>query len=86
MLRRRDATVTQLHSKSKSIEQIVSFSLPRRVVFSPTEIDFLYSWRIGQVRQADIVVAAIGQPEFVRGEWIKPGAVVIDVGTNYVKG
>lgn len=36
------------------------------------------------VRQADIVVAAIGQPEFVKGDWIKPGAVVIDVGTNRV--
>jgi methylenetetrahydrofolate dehydrogenase (NADP+) / methenyltetrahydrofolate cyclohydrolase len=35
-------------------------------------------------RQADIVVAAIGRPEFVRGEWIKPGAAVIDVGINRV--
>ncbi|CAN6609306.1 C-1-tetrahydrofolate synthase, cytoplasmic [Trichomonascus vanleenenianus] len=37
------------------------------------------------VKQADIVVAAIGQPAFVKGEWLKPGAVVIDVGTNYIK-
>ncbi len=35
-------------------------------------------------RQADIVVAAIGRPEFVRGDWIKPGATVIDVGINRV--
>lgn len=35
-----------------------------------------------KVRQADIVVAAIGKPEFVEGDWIKPGAVVIDVGIN----
>lgn len=34
------------------------------------------------VRRADIVVAAVGQPEMVRGDWIKPGAVVIDVGIN----
>jgi methylenetetrahydrofolate dehydrogenase (NADP+) / methenyltetrahydrofolate cyclohydrolase len=34
------------------------------------------------VRRADIVVAAVGRPEMVRGEWIKPGAVVIDVGIN----
>lgn len=33
-------------------------------------------------RTADIVVAAIGKPEFVRGGWIKPGATVIDVGIN----
>jgi methylenetetrahydrofolate dehydrogenase (NADP+)/methenyltetrahydrofolate cyclohydrolase len=32
------------------------------------------------VRTADIVVAAVGRPNFVRGEWIKPGAVVIDAG------
>lgn len=37
------------------------------------------------VRQADIVVAAIGQAEFVKGEWIKPGAAVIDVGINRVE-
>jgi methylenetetrahydrofolate dehydrogenase (NADP+)/methenyltetrahydrofolate cyclohydrolase/formyltetrahydrofolate synthetase len=36
------------------------------------------------VKQADIVVAAIGQPAFVKGDWLKPGAVVIDVGTNYI--
>ncbi|HUP66886.1 MAG TPA: bifunctional methylenetetrahydrofolate dehydrogenase/methenyltetrahydrofolate cyclohydrolase FolD [Sphingomicrobium sp.] len=34
------------------------------------------------VRRADIVVAAVGRPEMVRGDWIKPGAVVIDVGIN----
>lgn len=36
------------------------------------------------VRGADVVIAAIGQPFFVKGEWLKPGAVVIDVGTNRV--
>ncbi|KIW89037.1 uncharacterized protein Z519_10522 [Cladophialophora bantiana CBS 173.52] len=36
------------------------------------------------VKQADILVAAIGQPGFVKGDWLKPGAVVIDVGTNYI--
>ena len=36
----------------------------------------------GVCRQADIVVAAVGRPEMVRGDWIKPGAVVIDVGIN----
>ncbi len=34
------------------------------------------------VREGDIVVAAVGKPAFVRGEWIKPGAIVIDVGIN----
>ena len=36
------------------------------------------------VRRADIVVAAVGRPEMVRGDWIKPGAAVIDVGINRV--
>jgi methylenetetrahydrofolate dehydrogenase (NADP+)/methenyltetrahydrofolate cyclohydrolase/formyltetrahydrofolate synthetase len=36
------------------------------------------------LKQADIVVAAIGQPAFIKGEWLKEGAVVIDVGTNYI--
>jgi len=38
----------------------------------------------GVVREADFVIAAVGQPELVRGDWIKPGAVVIDVGINRV--
>ena len=37
-----------------------------------------------KVRAADIVVAAIGRPEYVKGDWIKPGAAVIDVGINAV--
>jgi methylenetetrahydrofolate dehydrogenase (NADP+)/methenyltetrahydrofolate cyclohydrolase len=38
----------------------------------------------GLCRQADILVAAVGRPEMVRGDWIKPGAIVIDVGINRV--
>ncbi|KAH8833622.1 C-1-tetrahydrofolate synthase [Flagelloscypha sp. PMI_526] len=58
MLRARDATVTQCHSRTKNIE--------------------------GLVKNADIIVAAIGKAEFVKGSWLKPGAVVIDVGINYI--
>jgi methylenetetrahydrofolate dehydrogenase (NADP+)/methenyltetrahydrofolate cyclohydrolase len=36
------------------------------------------------VRRADILIAAVGRPEMVRGDWIKPGAVVIDVGINRI--
>lgn len=35
-----------------------------------------------RVRDADVVIAAVGRPEMVRGDWLKPGAVVIDVGIN----
>ncbi|KAF9464708.1 formate--tetrahydrofolate ligase-domain-containing protein [Collybia nuda] len=58
MLRNRDATVTQCHSRTNNIEEIVN--------------------------NADIVIAAIGKPELIKGSWIKPGAVVIDVGINYI--
>ncbi|KAJ6630807.1 formate--tetrahydrofolate ligase-domain-containing protein [Mycena sp. CBHHK59/15] len=58
MLRNRDATVTQCHSRTKYIESIV--------------------------KNADILVAAVGKAQYVQGSWIKPGAVVIDVGINYI--
>ncbi|KAG8902725.1 tetrahydrofolate synthase [Tulasnella sp. 403] len=58
MLRKRDATVTQCHSRTKNLPEIV--------------------------KTADIVVSAIGKAEFVQGSWLKPGAIVIDVGTNYI--
>jgi methylenetetrahydrofolate dehydrogenase (NADP+)/methenyltetrahydrofolate cyclohydrolase len=38
------------------------------------------------VRRADIVVAAVGRPNMVKGDWLKPGATVIDVGINRVAG
>jgi methylenetetrahydrofolate dehydrogenase (NADP+)/methenyltetrahydrofolate cyclohydrolase len=37
-------------------------------------------------RRADVLIAAVGRPEMVRGDWVKPGAVVIDVGINRVPG
>ena len=37
-------------------------------------------------RRADILVAAVGRPEIVKGDWIKPGAAVIDVGINRIDG
>lgn len=36
------------------------------------------------LKTADIVIAAIGQPEYVKGDWLKPGCSVIDVGTNFI--
>lgn len=37
-----------------------------------------------KVRKADVLIAAVGRPEMIKGDWIKPGAVVIDVGVNRV--
>ncbi|MGL4474368.1 MAG: bifunctional methylenetetrahydrofolate dehydrogenase/methenyltetrahydrofolate cyclohydrolase FolD [Shewanella sp.] len=36
----------------------------------------------GKIRQADLLVVAVGKPHFIPGDWIKPGAIVIDVGIN----
>jgi methylenetetrahydrofolate dehydrogenase (NADP+) / methenyltetrahydrofolate cyclohydrolase len=38
----------------------------------------------GKIKQADILIAALGKPEYVQAAWLKPGAIVIDVGTNQV--
>jgi methylenetetrahydrofolate dehydrogenase (NADP+)/methenyltetrahydrofolate cyclohydrolase len=40
----------------------------------------------GACRRADVLVAAIGKPEFVRGPWIKKGAAIMDVGINRLEG
>ena len=39
----------------------------------------------GVVRRADLVIAAVGRPEMVKGDWLKPGACVIDVGINRIE-
>jgi len=39
----------------------------------------------GECRQADILIAAVGRPEMIKGDWIKPGATVIDVGINRIE-
>src|SRR5690606_15137618 len=39
-----------------------------------------------ECRRADILVAGVGRPELIRGDWIAPGATIIDVGINRVEG
>lgn len=39
-----------------------------------------------ECRQADVLIAAVGRPEMVKGDWIKPGAIVVDAGYNTVEG
>ena len=68
--------MTQCHSKTKNLPEIVRLRLVRSTRSLTTP----------QVKEADILVAAIGKPEFVQGSWLKPGVVVIDVGTNYIPG
>lgn len=87
MLRRKDATVTQCHSRTQNLPEIVGITSPWEASLLEGKPDFvIVSNVLRQLKTADIVIAAIGQPEFVQGDWIKPGAVVIDVGTNYIPG
>ena len=58
LLRNANATVTQCHSNTKNLEEVI--------------------------KNADIVVAAIGKANFIQGSWLKQGAVVIDVGINSI--
>jgi len=76
MLRNKDATVTQCHSKTKNLPEIVRLRSAQIAGLLTTP----------KVKEADVLVAAIGKPEFVQGSWLKPGVVVIDVGTNYIPG
>jgi 5,10-methylene-tetrahydrofolate dehydrogenase/methenyl tetrahydrofolate cyclohydrolase len=41
---------------------------------------------ISEIKQSDIVVIGARQPKFIKGEWLKPGAIVIDVGINSIPG
>jgi methylenetetrahydrofolate dehydrogenase (NADP+)/methenyltetrahydrofolate cyclohydrolase/formyltetrahydrofolate synthetase len=87
LLRRRDATVTQCHSRTQGLEAIVSVPRSRVGVFVRNGVadeEYDVAGVCLQLKEADIVVAAIGKAEFVKGEWLKPGCVVIDVGTNYI--
>lgn len=58
LLRSKNCTVTQVHSRTKDLPS--------------------------HLKDADIVIAAIGKAHFIKGEWLKPGTIVIDVGTNYI--
>lgn len=59
LLRKRNATVIQCHSKSVDIPRYIAM--------------------------ADVLVVACGQPYLIQGEWLKPGATIIDVGINFVE-
>ncbi|KAL6927280.1 C-1-tetrahydrofolate synthase, mitochondrial [Hanseniaspora valbyensis] len=58
LLKKKDCTVTMVHSNSVNVPEII--------------------------KNADIVVAACGVPKYVKGDWLKEGAIVIDVGINYI--
>lgn len=51
------------------------------IYFGICNVEFFF-----QVKEADIIVAAVGQAQMVKKDWVKPGAVVIDCGINSIPG
>jgi len=81
LLKWHHATVTVCHSKSKNLKQ--------KVLFFVKVVDYQFlenGFVLFQCQQADILVVAIGKPQFVKRDWVKPGAVVIDCGINTIPG
>ncbi len=67
---------------------IVGMPVALLLVRANATVTICHSWTQdlpGVIRRADILVAAVGQPEMVKGDWVKPGAIVIDVGVNRVE-
>ena len=56
----------------------------RSVAAFPVAAAQVRKWLAAELPEADIVIAAVGRPEMIKGDWIKPGATVIDVGINRV--
>eukprot|EP00299_Pterocystis_sp_00344_P017988 c8993_g1_i8.p1 GENE.c8993_g1_i8~~c8993_g1_i8.p1 ORF type:complete len:268 (+),score=8.59 c8993_g1_i8:325-1128(+) len=82
LLLRHNATVTVCHSRTNSEELDHSVRDYTRSTTTPVSNQYLNQKTF--LRNADIVIAAMGRPLLVKGDWIKPGAVVLDVGINYV--
>ena len=72
--------------RSRIVGMPMSILLAQRGIDATVTIAHSRTKNLSEIcRKADLVVAAIGKPEFVKSEWIKSGAIVIDVGINRVK-
>ena len=83
--------LNQLAARTDLVGAVSGLPLPGDAVNNeynsgrPRGADGSYATRIAAVcRLADILVVAVGQPEMVKADWVKPGAVVLDVGMNRV--
>jgi methylenetetrahydrofolate dehydrogenase (NADP+)/methenyltetrahydrofolate cyclohydrolase len=85
MLRRYEIAVAGKHAVVIGRSDIVGKPMALLLLHANATVTICHSKTAdlaGEARRADILVAAIGKPEFVTGEFIKPGATVIDVGMN----
>lgn len=89
MLHRYDVNLTGMHAVVLGRSNVVGLPMALMLTHANATVTVLHSKSkniVEECRRADLVVAAIGKPNFVKGSWIKPGAVVIDVGINFVNG
>lgn len=87
LLKWNHATVTVCHSKTKDLPSVVSkYFIYFKLTKKTDEKHSLFLLLVLKIREADILVVAIGSPKFVKGDWIKPGAVVVDCGINSISG
>ena len=89
LLRRVLPNLTGLHAVIVGRSNIVGKPLLQLLLAAHCTVTIAHSRTQGLPElcsQADILVAAVGHPEMVRGNWIKPGSIVIDVGINRLKG
>jgi 5,10-methylene-tetrahydrofolate dehydrogenase/methenyl tetrahydrofolate cyclohydrolase len=87
LLRRSGVTVRGKHAVVLGRSNIVGTPVALLLLHADATVTVCHSQTADlaeHVRRADIVVAALGRPSFVKKEWVKPGAVVVDVGINQI--
>ena len=87
MLRRYNIPVSGRHAVVVGRSDIVGKPLALLLLHANATVTICHSKTSNlaeECRRADILVAAVGRPEMVRADWVKPGATVIDVGINRV--
>jgi methylenetetrahydrofolate dehydrogenase (NADP+)/methenyltetrahydrofolate cyclohydrolase len=87
LLRRSETRIEGAHAVVLGRSNIVGMPVALLLVQANATVTICHSRSAdipATIRRADVLVAAIGKPRFVKADWIKPGATVIDVGTNSV--
>jgi 5,10-methylene-tetrahydrofolate dehydrogenase/methenyl tetrahydrofolate cyclohydrolase len=87
MLKRSGVTIAGKHAVVVGRSNIVGLPLALMLLDADATVTVCHSRTAdiaAEVKRADIVIAALGKAKFVKGEWLKPGAVVIDVGINRI--
>jgi methylenetetrahydrofolate dehydrogenase (NADP+)/methenyltetrahydrofolate cyclohydrolase len=85
LLQKKDISLEGLHATVVGVSNIVGRPMILELLMKGCTVTACH--RLTQnlkehIKQADVVIAALGNPHFIKGDWIKPGAIVIDVGIN----